>query len=129
MPSICLAAPVCLDAAKCMGASKGMRDIQTYGGIQTYRGIKTYGGIQMYGVHMDTSQSDKVFFLCIVYVQQTSKHHLNIQGASKHMAVSKHTGGIQTYAVHPSIWSVQTYRGTILHAFLSHKVGFATCSI
>ena len=81
---------VCLDAAKCMVASKGMRDIQTHGGVQTYRGI------QMYGRHMDTTQSDKACFLCVVYVQQTSNTFQTYMGSYKHGSVHTYSGSIQT---------------------------------
>ena len=55
--------------------------IQTYRGASKYmRGIQTYGGIQMYGDIWTPPQSDKACFICVVYVQQTSKHLPNMWG-------------------------------------------------
>ena len=104
--------PVSLDAPKCIGVSKGMRDIQTYGHVQIFGSFQTYKGASKYMGHLNMGeskcmegiwrphQSDKACFLCVVYVQQASKHLPNIQGhpniwrACKHMGLSKHTGGI-----------------------------------
>ena len=91
------------------------------------------------GIGTPLSLTKHAFFLLCMY--GASKYHQNIQGASKHMGVSKHTGGIQTYvggvqtygdiqtyAGHPNISEFPNIQGAFLHAFLSHKVGFATSS-
>ena len=102
------------------GASKHKRGIQNVVGVQTYGGIKTYSRcIQTYGAskcmgtygHPLVSQS--MLSLCCVCTG-----HPNIiktyRGSSKHMlGVSKQMGC-------PNI------QGAFLHAFLSHKAGFAT---
>ena len=71
-------------------------------------GVQTYGGIQMYGGIWIPPQSDKACFICVVYVQQASKHLTNIwrhpniwecphiKGTLKHRGVQTY-GGIQTY--------------------------------
>ena len=111
-------------------------------------GSKHTEGIQMCGGIWTPPQSDKACFICVVYVQQTSKHlpgtyggiqtyrrvskhggHPNIQGLSKHMGV------IKTYRwVHPNKWGhpnilegVQTYAGIETYRGLSkHKGGIQT---
>ena len=102
------------------GTSKHKRGIQNVVGVQTYGGIKTYSKcIQTYGAskcmgtygHPLVSQS--MLSLCCVCMG-----HPNIiktyRGSSKHMlGVSKQMGC-------PNI------QGAFLHAFLPHKVGFAT---
>ena len=97
-PPVCLDAlhmfgcpTVCLDAAKCMVASKGMRDIQTYGRCLNIQGHPNVW--EVYGY----PQSGKACFLCVVYVQQASKHLANIHG------------GIQTYgSVHTCSGGIET---------------------
>ena len=66
----------------------------------------------MYGGIWTSPQSDKACFLCVLYVQQASKHLPNIQGGSKHMGVSKHTGEYPNIWGHPNIHeAVKTYIG------------------
>ena len=85
----------------------------------------------MYGGMWTSPLSDKVSFLCVVYVQGASKHHPNIwghpnigavqtyrghsnigstqhTGASKHMGAYKHTGGHPNICGHLS-FSSQTH--------------------
>ena len=70
----------------------------------------------MYGGIWTPPQSDKVYFLCVVYVQQASKHlpniwgHPNIWEVSKHMGVSMHIQGASKHTGCPNIQgSIQTY--------------------
>ena len=75
-----------------MGCPNIQVGIQAYGGVQTYGGIKhtgvskhmaaskhagaiqTYRGIQMYGGIWTPLWSDKTCCLCVLYVQEVSKH-------------------------------------------------------
>ena len=51
---------------------------------------------------------------------KTYRGHPNISGGVQTC------GAIQTYAGHPNIRGCPNIQGAFLHAFLSHKVGFAT---
>ena len=93
---------VCLDAAKCMVASKGMRDIRTYGGVQTYRVSSKC--MEAYA----HPQSKKACFLCVVYLQQASKHLPYIWG-HPNIGVPKYTGE------YPNIWGIQIYSRVSKH--------------
>ena len=66
------------------------------------------------------------YFLCVVYAWGHPNIIKTYRRASKHMGDVQTYGGIQTYAGHPNIWGCPNIQGTFLHAFLSHKVGFAT---
>ena len=113
--------PKHIGASKCMGAygnllsltkhaffvlymySRHPNIIQTYRGASKHigvskhtGGIQTYGDIQMYGGIWTPPWSDKTCFHCVVYVQQTSRHHPNMQGDTQ--GVSKQ------YRGHPNIW-------------------------
>ena len=115
MPPVCLDATICLDAihmfgcptvcmdaAKCMAASKVQGTSKHIGGVQTYRASKHMGTSK----HMGASKCmggmwtpplcDKACFLCVVYVQQTSKHHPNIWGCPNIWECPHIFRGIQT---------------------------------
>ena len=79
------------------------------------RGIKTYGGIQMYRGIWTLPQSDKSCFLCVVYVQQASKHLPNTHGGIQTYGSVQTYRGIQTYRGYPNIWGIQTYRWASKH--------------
>ena len=127
-------------ASKHMGASKHTGDHPNIWGAS-----KHIVGILMYEGIWTPTWSDKACFLCVVYVQQLSEHHQNIQGASEHrraskymgqskhtggclnilgcpniQEASKHTGGIQTYVGCLNIWKASKYLGcpNIQGAFL-----------
>ena len=80
------------------------------------------GGIQMYGGMWTPPLSDKVSFLCVVYVQGAAKHHPNIWG-------HPNIGAVQTYRGHSNIGStqtyggIQTYRGASKHMWASKCMG------
>ena len=74
------------------------------GGIQTYRGHSNIWGIQMYWGIWTPHYSDKAWFLCVVYVHGASKHHQNIQGASKNVGMSKHMVASKLMGTSKHIW-------------------------
>ena len=101
-PSVWLDAPTCLDTPICLAAplyvwmlpnvwwDPKLRGTSKHGRCPRHTGASKHGGIQIYGGHMNTPQSDRACFPCIVYVQQASKHLLNIHGS-----VHTYSGGIQ----------------------------------
>ena len=103
-PHYVLLPPICLDATKCMGASKGMMDIQTYRGCPNIQRHPNVWCIRT------PPQSDKAHFLCVVYVQQASKHLPNIhEGIQTYGCVHTYSGaskhrGVQTYREYPNMW-------------------------
>ena len=110
MPSICSAAPLYVWMLpnlwwqpKVWGTSKHMW-------VSKHTGASKHGGIQIYGGIWTPPQSDKAYFLCVVYVQQASKHlpniwgHPNIQGGIQTWGASKHTGDYPSIWGHPNVW-------------------------
>ena len=126
MPPLHSDAPICLDAPSMFGCPLYVRchhmfgyppyvwvphcmfgHCQMYGGIQRYEGhpnwgcpniqwhLNIWGHPNVWG-QMDTPQSEKACFLCIVYVQQASKHLPNIWGIQTYGSVHTYSGGIQT---------------------------------
>ena len=92
--------------------------IQMYWGVSNHIGSSKHtGGIQRDRGIWTPPESDKAYFLFVVYVQQASKHSQghqtygecpNIQRTSKHRDA-------QAYRGYPNIWGIQTYRGLSKH--------------
>ena len=78
-------------------------------------------GAVKYMGHMETPLVCQSILFCVVYIQRASRHHPNIQGASKH------TRGVQRYGAHAEIQgAIQTHGASKHTGGVQTNGGFQT---